>query len=141
MWTGDGKYCRTVHLLLCQTYTEVLERININSTSPFSLASTTRSCATPSSTHLSTAASDSRCFHGFIVVEGESCTMKVVWEGRRPAQMPTTLTHSLSDSNISNSNLNNYGTATSYGLHDREVGVRVPVGSRIFSSPKRPDRL
>jgi hypothetical protein len=33
------------------------------------------------------------------------------------------------------------GIATSYGLDDREVGVRVPVGSRIFSSPNRPDRL
>jgi hypothetical protein len=31
--------------------------------------------------------------------------------------------------------------ATGYGLDDREVGVRVPVGSRIFSSPRRPDRL
>jgi hypothetical protein len=31
--------------------------------------------------------------------------------------------------------------ATSYGLDDRGVGVRVPVGSRIFSSPTRPDRL
>jgi hypothetical protein len=33
------------------------------------------------------------------------------------------------------------GIATSYGLDDRRVGVRVPVGSRIFSSPNRPDRL
>jgi hypothetical protein len=33
------------------------------------------------------------------------------------------------------------GRATGYGLHDRVVGVRVPVGSRIFSSPRRPDRL
>jgi hypothetical protein len=33
------------------------------------------------------------------------------------------------------------GTTTGYGLDDREVGVRVPVGSRIFSSPRRPDRL
>jgi hypothetical protein len=33
------------------------------------------------------------------------------------------------------------GIATSYGLDDRGVGVRVPVGSRIFSSPCRPDRL
>jgi hypothetical protein len=32
------------------------------------------------------------------------------------------------------------GIATSYGL-DRGVGVRVPVGSRIFSSSRRPDRL
>jgi hypothetical protein len=31
--------------------------------------------------------------------------------------------------------------ATSYGLEDRGFGVRVPVGSRIFSSPRRPDRL
>jgi hypothetical protein len=33
------------------------------------------------------------------------------------------------------------GIATSYGLDDREIGVRVPVGSRIFSSSRRPDRL
>jgi hypothetical protein len=33
------------------------------------------------------------------------------------------------------------GTATDYRLHDRGVGVRVPVGPRIFSSPRRPDRL
>jgi hypothetical protein len=33
------------------------------------------------------------------------------------------------------------GIATSYGLDDRGVGVRVPVGSRIFSSTDRPDRL
>jgi hypothetical protein len=31
--------------------------------------------------------------------------------------------------------------ATGYGLDDRRVGVPVPVGSRIFSSPQRPDRL
>jgi hypothetical protein len=31
--------------------------------------------------------------------------------------------------------------ATVRGLDDRGVGVRVPVGSRIFSSPRRPDRL
>jgi hypothetical protein len=33
------------------------------------------------------------------------------------------------------------GIATGYGLNCRGVGVRVPVGSRIFSSPPRPDRL
>jgi hypothetical protein len=33
------------------------------------------------------------------------------------------------------------GIATGYGLNDRGVGVRVPVGSRIFSSPSRPERL
>jgi hypothetical protein len=33
------------------------------------------------------------------------------------------------------------GIATSYRPDDREVGVRVLVGSRIFSSPNRPDRL
>jgi hypothetical protein len=31
--------------------------------------------------------------------------------------------------------------ATGYGLDDRGVGVRVPVGSRLLSSPRRPDRL
>jgi hypothetical protein len=33
------------------------------------------------------------------------------------------------------------GIATVYGLDNRWVGVRVPVGSRIFSSPRRPDRI
>jgi hypothetical protein len=33
------------------------------------------------------------------------------------------------------------GIATAYGLDDRGVGVRVPVGVRIFSSSRRPDRL
>jgi hypothetical protein len=33
------------------------------------------------------------------------------------------------------------GIATGYGLDDWWVGVRVPVGSRIFSSSRRPDRL
>jgi hypothetical protein len=33
------------------------------------------------------------------------------------------------------------GITTGYGLDDQGVGVRVPVGSRIFSSPCRPDRL
>jgi hypothetical protein len=33
------------------------------------------------------------------------------------------------------------GIATGCGLDDRGVGVRVPVGLRIFSSPRRPDRL
>jgi hypothetical protein len=33
------------------------------------------------------------------------------------------------------------GLATGHGLHDRGVGVQVPVGSRIFFSPSCPDRL
>jgi hypothetical protein len=33
------------------------------------------------------------------------------------------------------------GRATGYGPDDRGVGVRVPVGSRIFSSSPCPDRL
>jgi hypothetical protein len=33
------------------------------------------------------------------------------------------------------------GIATSYGLDDRGVGVRVPVGTRIFFFPRRPGRL
>jgi hypothetical protein len=33
------------------------------------------------------------------------------------------------------------GILTGYGLEDRVVGVRVPGGSRIFSSPNCPDRL
>jgi hypothetical protein len=33
------------------------------------------------------------------------------------------------------------GIATGYGRDDRGVGVRVPVGSRMFSSPRCPNRL
>jgi hypothetical protein len=33
------------------------------------------------------------------------------------------------------------GIAAGYGLDNREVGVRVPVGSRIFTYPCRPDKL
>jgi hypothetical protein len=33
------------------------------------------------------------------------------------------------------------GVATGYGLDDQGVGVRVPVGARIFTSPRRPHRL
>jgi hypothetical protein len=33
------------------------------------------------------------------------------------------------------------GIVTSYGLDDWGLGVRVPAGWRIFSSPNRPDRL
>jgi hypothetical protein len=33
------------------------------------------------------------------------------------------------------------GIANGYGLDDRGVGVRFTVESRIFSSPRRPDRL
>jgi hypothetical protein len=36
---------------------------------------------------------------------------------------------------------NAVGIATGYGLDDREVGVRVPVGSRILYSPRCPDRF
>jgi hypothetical protein len=37
--------------------------------------------------------------------------------------------------------LRGVGIATSYGLDDGGVGVRVPLWSRILSSPRRPDRL
>jgi hypothetical protein len=33
------------------------------------------------------------------------------------------------------------GIVTGYGLDNRGFGVRVPVGSTIFSSPRRPERL
>jgi hypothetical protein len=33
------------------------------------------------------------------------------------------------------------GIATGYELDDRGVGVRFPVGSRIFTSTRRPDQL
>jgi hypothetical protein len=33
------------------------------------------------------------------------------------------------------------GTGTGYGLDGRGVGVQAPIEPRIFSSPRRPDRL
>jgi hypothetical protein len=33
------------------------------------------------------------------------------------------------------------GIANGYGLEDRGAGVQVLLGSRIFSSPRRPNRL
>jgi hypothetical protein len=43
--------------------------------------------------------------------------------------------------NLTKSRGSIFGIATGYGLDDRGVRVRVPVRSRIFSSPRRPDRL
>jgi hypothetical protein len=47
--------------------------------------------------------------------------------------------------NLRNVRLGNRDSAVSiaigYGLDDRGFGVRVPGGSRIFTSPRRPDRL
>jgi hypothetical protein len=36
---------------------------------------------------------------------------------------------------------NAFGVATGYGTGRQRAGVRVPVGSIVFSSPHRPDRL
>jgi hypothetical protein len=33
------------------------------------------------------------------------------------------------------------GMATGYGLAGQGVGVRVPIGSKIFTSPRRPHQL
>jgi hypothetical protein len=43
--------------------------------------------------------------------------------------------------NIITSRDSSVGITTVYGPEDRGVGVRVPVVSRIFCSPSRPDRL
>jgi hypothetical protein len=48
---------------------------------------------------------------------------------------------SLSTTSTERSQDSAVGRTTGYGLDDRGVGVRVPVGSRIFSSPRRPDQL
>jgi hypothetical protein len=42
---------------------------------------------------------------------------------------------------ISRSQNSAVGIATDYGLEDREVGIRVPVGSRIIFYPQHLDRL
>jgi hypothetical protein len=47
----------------------------------------------------------------------------------------------LTDSNLYESLDNSVSIATGYGLDGRRVSVRVPLGSAIFSSPRRPDRL
>jgi hypothetical protein len=33
------------------------------------------------------------------------------------------------------------GMSTDYGMEDKGIGVRIPVGLRIFTSPYRLDRL
>jgi hypothetical protein len=38
-------------------------------------------------------------------------------------------------------NISSYQSVAGYGLDDQGVGVRVPVEARIFTSPRRPDRL
>jgi hypothetical protein len=45
------------------------------------------------------------------------------------------------DTSISRSRVNVIGITIGYGLDYRGFGVQVPVGSRIFSSPRLPDRL
>jgi hypothetical protein len=47
--------------------------------------------------------------------------------------MPIQLKNGSRDSSV--------GIASGYGLHGWEVGVRIPVGSRIFHSQRRTDRL
>jgi hypothetical protein len=49
--------------------------------------------------------------------------------------------NSISSSYLLRSRNSAVGIATGYGLDDGGVGVRVPVGSRNFSSPRRPDLL
>jgi hypothetical protein len=73
------------------------------------------------------------------------------WEPSDPSDCTLTLCETASRlSNYGSLSFNNYigyilalgvGIATGYGLDDRGVGVRVPVGSSIFSSPHRPDWL
>jgi hypothetical protein len=66
--------------------------------------------------------------------------VKKMWEpGRLTTLWASTACYR--DSFTFNSRDSVVGTATDYGLDDGGVGVRVPVGSRIFSSPRRPDRL
>jgi hypothetical protein len=43
--------------------------------------------------------------------------------------------------NVMSLTTSTFGIATDYGLGDRGFGVRVAVGSRIFSSPCPPDRV
>jgi hypothetical protein len=64
------------------------------------------------------------CLNAISYLSNKECRIKVrFWNGRNRKW----------DSAV--------GIATGYGLDARGVGVRVPVGSRIFSSPLRPDRL
>jgi hypothetical protein len=67
----------------------------------------------------------------------------IIHGGQRLMSFPTNSTHKYSNVNrlLYVSRDSTFGIATSYGLDERGVGVRVPVGWRIFSSPRRPDRL
>jgi hypothetical protein len=58
-------------------------------------------------------------------------------------QLPVKCNHFIYDlfAQLSRSRDSVVGMATSYGLDDRVVGVRVPVGWIMFSSPRRPDLI
>jgi hypothetical protein len=56
-------------------------------------------------------------------------------------EIPETDITTNNSTNISRSRDGVFGIATAYRLDDRGVTVRVPVGSWIFSSPRRPERL
>jgi hypothetical protein len=59
-------------------------------------------------------------------------------DNSHPANCSTLINHCVIDARSRGSV---FRIATGYGLDDRGVGVRVPLGSRIFSSPRRPERL
>jgi hypothetical protein len=50
-------------------------------------------------------------------------------------------TNTSNQQSVTVNNDSSVGIATAYELDAREVGIRVPVGSRIVTSPCRPDRL
>jgi hypothetical protein len=62
-------------------------------------------------------------------------------EGKKPLGRPRRRLNYDTKIDLIASRDSGVGIATSYGLDGRRIGVRVPVGSRIFSSPSRPDRL
>jgi hypothetical protein len=69
------------------------------------------------------------CIRGYII-------LSVAWQWVFHFGLPDNMSHYYYRSRDSV-----VGIATSYGLDDRGVGVRVPVGPRILSSANRADRL
>jgi hypothetical protein len=92
------------------------------------------------------------CFDGSLTAmkmdsyDVDMCVIFEVLHGAKRAKTveiprPSILFGNVSFKTLHSNRDSSVGIATGYKLGDGGVGVRVPVGSRIFSSPRRPDRL
>jgi hypothetical protein len=76
--------------------------------------------------------------HGLLQREMKAESKQWIWNLR---ERRTHYSHRAEAFNIYSINEDGAGIENCYGLDDRGVGTQVPVGSRIFSSPHRPDQL